>query len=128
MPDMCDYYIQCILTDKNLPAGAMDTLKAVYQESLVNVKREVPVVMGGAAQVSLTSSGVAKTIEDQLQEFCQDRMGQLPDGIQDEIFRKILEQQAGAGGTFFSEAKNVPEPDSREIADLLLKAVTEEET
>ena len=127
MPDKSNYYIQCILTDKNLPAGAMDTLKAVYQESLVNVKREVQTVADGTANTSLTAQGSAKTIEDQLQEFCLSQMGQLPDGIQDEIFRKILEQQVSAGGLYLSDFRDVSSQDSREIAEFLLKAVSEEE-
>lgn len=117
------YYIQCILRDRHVPPRAMDQLREVYGDSLVNVKREVHAPDSHPADRSGESGAAILSLEEQFGRFYQEMQNELPDGTQEELVRRIVEQQARQGGDYVRKAGEVPEEDSQELLDLIRKSV-----
>lgn len=116
------YYVQCILQDRHIPQRALEQLREVYGDSLVNVKREIR-TEGAAATADGTGSCEAGSapslsLEEQFVRFYQEQMNVLPDACQEEILRKILEQQARHGADYIQTAGEIDEEESRELLEL----------
>ena len=59
------------------------------------------------------------SLEDQFGRFFQEMQNELPDADQEELVRKILEQQARRSGDYVQKAGDVPKEDSEELLELL---------
>lgn len=113
------YYVQCILKDRHVPPRAMEQLREVYGDSLVNVKREIVVTEGDSPCESAQNGALSMSLEDQFGRFFQEMQNELPDADQEELVRKILEQQARRSGDYVQKAGDVPKEDSEELLELL---------
>lgn len=119
------YYIQCILCDKHVPPRALEQLRDVYGDQLVNVKRSIP-ESSEVTAVNAQGSGMTRMgLAEQFNLFFQNQQNELLDSDQEEIVRIILDQQNRQSGDFILDVKSIPREDSQELLDFLLK-VTEE--
>ncbi|MBP3872767.1 MAG: exonuclease SbcCD subunit D [Lachnospiraceae bacterium] len=119
--DKDKYYIQCILTGKHVPPRALEQLREVYGDSLINVKRDTE--LSGEQLAENASSGLkgqaALSLEEQFDAFFHDQMDELLDECQEALVRKIVEQQSRQGSDYVQKASDVPESDSQELIDIL---------
>lgn len=119
--DKDKYYIQCILTGKHVPPRALEQLREVYGDSLINVKRDTE--LSGEQLAENASSGLkgqaALSLEEQFGAFFHDQMDELLDECQEALVRKIVEQQSRQGSDYVQKASDVPESDSQELIDIL---------
>ena len=119
--DKDKYYIQCILTGKHVPPRALEQLREVYGDSLINVKRDME--LSGEQLAENASSGLkgqaALSLEEQFGAFFHDQMDELLDECQEALVRKIVEQQSRQGSDYVQKASDVPESDSQELIDIL---------
>ena len=67
------------------------------------------------------------SLEEQFTCFYQEQQNELPDGDQEALVRKIIEQQSRKSGSYVLDAKSVPQADSEELLEYLLQTVTEDE-
>ena len=119
------YYIQCVLCDKHVPPRALEQLREVYGDQLVNVKRSLIDI---PESVPISAQGTGSTrmgLAEQFNLFFQNQQNELLDGDQEEIVRIILEQQTRQSGDYILDVKSIPREDSQELLDFLLKATTE---
>ena len=126
MEDRERYYIQCILLDKHVPPRSLEQLRDVYGEQLINVKRGLTEAGSQTVTDPLAADSQSMSLEEQFSRFYQDMQDELPDGLQEELIRKLLEQQARQGGEYLADAKAVPKEDSQEVLDYLLGAAEED--
>lgn len=119
------YYVQCVLKDKHVPPRASEQLREVYGDSLVNVKRDLSESESAGTLSAHTGKESSLTLEEQFSLFFQKQQNELLDGDQEELVRRILEQQSRQGSDYILDAKAVPEKDSRELIDYLLESVME---
>lgn len=124
--DKTAYYIRCILRDRHVPPRAMEQLREVYGET-VTVKRELQEIAAADAGPARPGTGTGLSMEEQFARFFQEQQNELPDGVQEGLLRRILDQQDRRSGDCWSDAKQVPEEDSQELLDYLLQAETEAE-
>lgn len=119
--DKDKYYIQCILTGKHVPPRALEQLREVYGDSLINVKRDTE--LSGEQLAENASSGLkgqaALSLEEQFGAFFHDQMDELLDECQEALVRKIVEQQSRQGSDYVQKTSDVPESDSQELIDIL---------
>ena len=122
------YYIQCIMTDRHVPPRALEQLRDVYGSPLVNVKRALP--EDDTAGQTLPSPGADREmdLEEQFRLFYQEQQNELPDGDQEDLIHKILEQQSRHGSDYIPDVKSVPGEESQELLDFLLRLATEDQT
>ena len=118
--DKESYYIQCILQDVHIPPRALEQLREVYGDSLVNVKREI---QSAASQSQTDGEGIpggsgAPGLEEQFAAFYQDRMQELPDARQEAILHRILEQQSRHGTDYVQSVSEIPEEEIQELVEL----------
>ena len=118
--DKESYYIQCILQDAHIPPRALEQLREVYGDSLVNVKREI---QSAASQSQTDGEGIpgssgAPGLEEQFAAFYQDRMQELPDARQEAILHRILEQQSRHGTEYVQSVSEIPEEEIQELVEL----------
>lgn len=119
------YYIQCILSDKHVPPRAIEQLRDVYGDQLVNVKRslmEMPTLSSDSPQRIDTQK---LTLEEQFRTFFQDQQDELLDGDQEELVCKILEQQTRRSGDYILDVKSIPREDSQELLEFLQTVMEE---
>ncbi len=127
LTDKDSFYIQAILRDRHVPPRAMDQLQAVFGSALVNVKREPT---NGAAEAETSTRSAAagiRSTEEQFALFYQETQGELLDNAQRELIEKALDQQGRRSGSFYTDAKEVPNEDAEELIRLLLKNTEEDE-
>ena len=120
------YYIQCILCDPHVPPRALEQLRNVYGESLINVKRALPEALDAEARTLPETSRGALCLEEQFGLFYQEQQKELLDGVQEALVKKIREQQMRLGGDFILDGKAVPVQDSEELLDFLLAEAKED--
>ena len=125
LQDKDQYFIQCILNDKHVPPRALEQLRDVFGEQLINVKRSItePASTGQAAANG--GDAVSLSLEEQFSLFYQEQQDELLDGDQEALVRIILEQQARQSGDYISDVKSVPREDSQELLEHLLRAIGE---
>jgi exonuclease SbcD len=121
------YYIQCILQDAHIPPRALEQLREVYGDSLVNVKREI---QSAASQSQTDGEGIpggsgAPGLEEQFAAFYQDRMQELPDARQEAILHRILEQQSRHGTDYVQSVSEIPEAEIQELVELAGEEIQE---
>ena len=121
-----DYHIQCIIEDKNIPTGALDKLRDVFGESLINVTRGSFLADTSEMKSANPKGAKALTPDRQFFQFYQEQTGSLLDADQEHIVKMILEQQTKSGGTYSFEATSVNKDDSMELLDYLIKTVGKE--
>lgn len=120
------YYIQCILCDKHVPPRALEQLREVYGDQLINVKRSL-IEMPESVSIPTQGAGATRMgLAEQFSLFFQNQQDELLDGDQEEIVRIILEQQTRQSGDYILDVKSIPRQDSQELLDFLLKATTED--
>ena len=68
---------------------------------------------------SAQNGALSMSLEDQFGRFFQEMQNELPDADQEELVRKILEQQARRSGDYVQKAGDVPKEDSEELLELL---------
>lgn len=66
------------------------------------------------------------SLEEQFSLFYQEQQDELPDGNQEGLIQKILEQQIRQGGDYILDDKSVPKTDSQELLDYLLASIMED--
>lgn len=120
------YYIQCILSDKHVPPRALEQLRDVYGEQLINVKRSPAKTADQAIDPSRRGENRTMSLEEQFSLFYQEQQDELPDGNQEGLIQKILEQQIRQGGDYILDDKSVPKADSQELLDYLLASIMED--
>ena len=125
LEDRSQYYIQCILTDRHVPPRAMEQLRDVYGEQLVNVKRVIAEGSETGADPLPAGDARRESLEEQFRTFYQSQQNELLDGEQEDLVRLIIEQQSRQSGDYYSDAKSVPAEDSQELLDHLLAAIGE---
>lgn len=120
LKDRESWYIQCILQDKHVPPRAMEQLREVFGDSLVNVKREIRTEADADSPASSKDGSMSATpgLMEQFSQFYQEQMGELPDADQEAALMKILEQQTRRGGDYIQKISDIPEEDSQELLDL----------
>ena len=123
------YYVQCILRDRHVPPRALEQLRDVFGDSLINVKRELtePAAAGSGQKMDAArESGIsAMSLQEQFGHFFQEQQNELLDGDQEALVEKILEQQSREGADYVTDAKSVPLEDSQELLDFLLDMVAD---
>lgn len=126
LTDKDSYHIQCIITDKHIPTGALDKLRDVFGESLINVTRG----RSSAESSEEAADGPRKidsfSLDEQFSQFYQEQAQELMDEAQEHIIEMILEQQIKNGDSYAYEAKYVGKDDSQELLDYLIRVVGEE--
>ena len=129
LEDRQSRYIQCILTDKHVPPRAMEKLRDVFGDSLVNVKREIR-PGAGDPQERADGGGVLGQEEgavsgpglvEQFEQFYQEQTDELPDADQEAVLQKILEQQARRGEDYLLKMSDIPQEDSQELLETVLQ-------
>lgn len=127
MEDKDRYYIQCVLCDKHRPPHVIERLREVFGDNLVNVKvaRDENTQTFPMAGGEDTHENVKKGLDEQFLEFFSSIENELPDSRQEEIIKRIIEQQERRSGEYYPEDKYVPESDSLELIDLLLDSKEE---
>ena len=127
LEDKDRYYVQCILCDRHVPPHALERLREVYGDCLINVRRGLP--EGGGTESGPAGEGAspALSLEEQFALFYQEQQDELLDGDQEGLVHRILEQQSRQGGDYCLDVKTVPENDSQELLDYLLKVTMEED-
>ncbi len=129
LEDRQSRYIQCILTDKHVPPRAMEKLRDVFGDSLVNVKREIR-PEAGDPQERADGGGVLGQEEgavsgpglvEQFEQFYQEQTDELPDADQEAVLQKILEQQARRGEDYLLKMSDIPQEDSQELLETVLQ-------
>ena len=123
LKDKDEYYFQCILTDKHVPPRAMERLREVYGERLLNVKRSAEANYSTNTPGSVIKDASRMSLEEQFTLFYQSRQNELPDGEQERLLSRIMEQQERRSGDFYLDDKFIPEKDSAELIDLLLEGM-----
>ncbi len=126
LADKGSYHIQCIITDKHIPAGALDKLRDVFGESLINVARGKSVREPSENKANDIGKIDSLTLEEQFQQFYQEQAHELLDAAQEHVIEMILEQQIKNGDSYAYDAKSVDKDDSGEILDYLVRTVGEE--
>ncbi|MBR2766264.1 MAG: exonuclease SbcCD subunit D [Blautia sp.] len=121
LTDKDRYYIQCILTDPYVPPRALEQLREVYGDALVNVKRVITQETAADNPYLTPAADRGLNTEEQFSLFYQEQRGELPDGTQERLIRRILEQQSRRGSDWAPDVKAVPQEDSRELLDYLLE-------
>ena len=125
LEDKDQYFIQCILNDKHVPPRALEQLRDVYGEPLINVKRSITESASTGPASARGRDSVSLSIEEQFSLFYQEQQDELLDGDQEALVRIILEQQARQSGDYISDVKSVPREDSQELLEHLLRAIGE---
>lgn len=120
------YYIQCILKDKHVPPRALEQLREVYGDALVNVKRDLSDVIAAGTPLSSAGDSSSLSLEEQFSLFFQEQQNELPDGDQENLVMRILEQQSRSGSDYILDSKSIPKDDSQELIDFLLASIMEE--
>lgn len=123
--DMKSYHIQTVIQDRHLPAGAVDRLRAVFGDALINIERKP---IKGAEEFNTTATAEVRE-EMQLPElfasFYQDmNEGILMDGKQEEFMQKIYHQQNGS--EYYTDSKQVSEKEVEELIAFLMDDQEEE--
>ena len=125
------YYVQCILRDKHVPPRALEQLREVFGDALVNVKRELTdagkEAQGPEHDAAQGGDVSSLSLDKQFGQFFLEQQRELLDGDQEALVKKILEQQSRRGSDFIPDVKSVPAEDSKELLDFLLDTVNEEE-
>lgn len=120
------WYYQAVLRDRTLPPGIAERLRAVFGESLMNIRRELlPSEQDRAAENGGTVSG-EQTVEEQFGDFFRAQRSTYPDSLQETLLRMTAEQQNRQGTEYVSDYRAVPREDSRELLDYLLANAGEE--
>lgn len=120
------YYVQCVLQDKHVPPRALEQLRDVYGECLVNVKRDLSGIAFSPASSAHRSDNASLSLDEQFSMFYQEQQNELLDGDQECLVHKIIEQQSRQGSDYFLDYKAVPKTDSQELVDFLLSMTTED--
>jgi hypothetical protein len=118
-------YVQCILRDRHLPPRALEQLRDVYGDCLINIRREIDRT-GQQDGQDARRAAAALSIGEQFEQFYLSQNRELPDGVQEALVESVLEQQDRHGGEYFLDFRNVPEAESKEILDSILQKITEE--
>ena len=118
-------YVQCILRDRHLPPRALEQLRDVYGDCLINIRREIDRT-GQQDGQDARRAAAALSIGEQFEQFYLSQNRELPDGVQEALIESVLEQQDRHGGEYFLDFRNVPEAESKEILDSILQKITEE--
>ena len=109
------YYIQCVLTDRHVPPRAMEQLREVYGDSLVNVKRALSETKENAGERELLGEAAALSLPEQFRRFYQEMSNELLDENQEMLVKRILEQQSRRSGDYYTDAKSIPREDLEEL-------------
>lgn len=126
MENKDQYYIQCVLCDKHVPSRALEQLRDVYGDQLVNVKRGMIDAPSSAAYLPNDTDGQKMNLEEQFSLFFQSQQNEMLDGDQEGLVKMILEQQTRHSGDYILDGKPVPEKDSQELLDFLFRATMED--
>ncbi|MCQ2508038.1 MAG: exonuclease SbcCD subunit D C-terminal domain-containing protein [Dorea sp.] len=127
--EVSHYYVQCILQDKHVPPRAMEKLKTTFGNSLINIKREIPVTEAGTTTTVSGADGkvIEKlSLEEQFHAFYKEQDDAFCDEVQDSLIQQILEIQSRRGNSYITDPKSIPEKETLELVDFLLQSVTEE--
>ena len=123
MQDKENYYIQCVLCDKSRPPHIMERLREVFGDNLVNVKilrEENNPSFRMAETVNPSDHEAKQELDEQFLQFYQSLEHEVIDSEQEELIRRIMEQQERRSGEYYPDDKYVPESDSQELIDFLL--------
>ena len=126
LTDKNAYHIQCIITDKYIPTGALDRLRDVFGESLINVTRVRSVQDSSEESSERLGKIDSLSLDEQFSRFYQEQAQDLLDDDQEHVVEMILEQQIKNGDSYAYDAKSVDNGDSQEILDYLIRAVGKE--
>lgn len=113
------YYIQAVVQDRHLPAGAMDRLRATFGDSLINVERKPLQSTENFYSVAAAEQREELALPELFCEFFKDmNEGMLMDGLQEDFMQKIYGQQHGA--SYCNETSQVPKKDIDELIAFLM--------
>lgn len=127
LSDRDNYYIEASITDKHVPSRAMEQLREAFgAENLMNVVH----LKDGQDTESMVLRATGRKelpITEQFAQFYSEIEKKILDGDQEELIRRIVEQQSGLGGDYLTENDKVPSEDVKELVDYLLSTVIREE-
>lgn len=126
LEDKDQFYIQCILKDRHVPPRALEQLREVYGPNLVNVKRDVSRLAETNTAVASSGDKFALSLEELFSNKFLEEQDELLDGDQEQLVKRILEQQSRKAGDYFLDVKSIPKADSQELLDFLMDAITED--
>jgi len=118
-------YVQCILCDKQIPPRALEQLRAVYGDCLVNVRRSLPELSADPTADWQEADGRSLSLEQQFAVFYQDQQNELIDGVQEHLIDMLLEQQTRQSGEFYDDYREIPATESDELLEYLMQTGTE---
>ncbi len=124
MTDMDRYYIQCVLKDSYRPPHIMERLRDVFGDSLVNVKifrEDARSVSYPAADGGSRKEAAQRSLDESFLQFYHAMTEEVADSEQEKLLGLLLEQQERRSGEYYDEDKQVPESDSQELIEFLLK-------
>ncbi|MDO4491200.1 MAG: exonuclease SbcCD subunit D [Lachnospiraceae bacterium] len=121
MEHLQDYYIQAVVQDQHLPAGAMDRLRAVFGENLINVERRPQQIAEEISDRVSAEKREEMGLSELFSEFFKEmNEGMLLEGKQEAFLQRILEQQQGS--LYCRESRDVPEKDVEELVAFLINS------
>ena len=126
LEDKDQFYIQCILKDRHVPPRALEQLREVYGPNLVNVKRDVSRLAETNTAVASSGDKFALSLEELFSNKFLEEQDELLDGDQEQLVKRILEQQSRKAGDYFLDVKSIPKADSQELLDFLMDAIMED--
>ena len=126
LEDKDQFYIQCILKDRHVPPRALEQLREVYGPNLVNVKRDVSRLAETNTADAYSGDRFALSLEELFSNKFLEEQDELLDGDQEQLVKRILEQQSRKAGDYFLDVKSIPKADSQELLDFLMDAIMED--
>ena len=126
LEDKDQFYIQCILKDRHVPPRALEQLREVYGPNLVNVKRDVSRLTETNTAIASSDDRSALSLEELFSNKFLEEQDELLDGDQEQLVKRILEQQSRKAGDYFLDVKSIPKADSQELLDFLMDAIMED--
>ena len=104
----------------------MEQLREVYGPNLVNVKRDVSRLTETNTAVASSGDRSALSLEELFSNKFLEEQDELLDGDQEQLVKRILEQQSRKAGDYFLDVKSIPKADSQELLDFLMDAIMED--
>lgn len=126
LEDKDSYYVQCILSGQ-VPSRAMEQLRDVYGDCLIHIKRSLSEKAPSEEEAVQKQEMASMSLEEQFVTFFMNQQGEWLDEIQEELVRRIIEQQTRQGENCFLDVKSIPEEDSSELLEFLMSAAKEDE-
>lgn len=120
------FYIQCILKDKHIPPRALEQLREVYGNNLVNVKRDLSDMAKENTIVANNRDSYTISLTEQFGNFFLEQQNELMDGDQERLVQRILDQQNRKAGDYILDVKSIPIEDSQELIDFLMDVIMED--